>query len=193
MRLIVIGPRGSGKTTLCKALAKETGLKFMDMSEVLIEKKAEIDFASIDYLVSRIGQGAPARGIGNYIEHIHNFKDQFRGGLIALGNILCDADPAYVWRECIKRGAKIMGGVRRKVEMDTIWRYSQPDDLIIKIAGSCTDGDNYELEHWAPEDPSKMLVVDQHPDTESLLVWIGHEIHREEEFRAYTHHHLPER
>lgn len=158
MCIVVIGPRGSGKTTLGKALAEKTGLEFMDTSEVLIEKLSEI------YKRTYISRDHP--------DQILEDKVQNRGALVALGNMLCDANPAYLWQECRERGADIVGGIRRKIEVEAIWNYSRPDDLIIKIAGPREDGDNYELENWSPEDPSKMLIVGKHPDANEVLKWV---------------------
>jgi len=118
-RYLVIGQQGTGKSTFGEALADAIGSYAADTSAWL-------------YRVETARNGG---------------KRPTRADLVALGNAVCDDDPAFLVARAFETGARVCCGVRRRVELDAA-RDQWPDLVVIYLdrpAGPEVGDDNCEV------------------------------------------------
>jgi len=105
MKILIIGPDRSGKTSVATMLADELGLQASETSDIIMMKLAEF-----------YSRSAPDKDVKSWARTIHVCKEEFRGELTALGDILTQVSPTYLVDEASKRG-EIVVGLRRRQEL----------------------------------------------------------------------------
>lgn len=132
--VVVVGLSGSGKTLLGRMIANQAGVQFADMSEVVLEEYRK-----------EFNLGAPKAWL---TEH----KSDYRKTLVSLGNILARANPHYVVDKLCKRGARVISGMRRMVELEAVLCPTEPPAILVHVVKPGlmpTVGDVFELEGLA--------------------------------------------
>lgn len=167
VRIFVVGPRGSGKTTFTLLLRNELDCcPWFEMGHALLGFLARV----------KVGSDDPVR-VNEQRNYIRKHKDSFRADLIAMGDVLREVDPAGLIRYGFQT-SPIVTGVRRKCEMDAYCaggRARGADyEFLIEL---CRDGcalDNYELA-GAHSDPWKYFTatiqIPNNGDIEDLRKW----------------------
>jgi len=165
VRIFVVGPRGSGKTTFTLLLRNELDCcPWFEMGHALVGFLARV----------KVGSDDPVR-LNEQRAYIRKHKDSFRPDLIALGDVLREIDPAGLIRYGFQ-SAPIVTGVRRRSEMDAYCAAGRKANAEILIE-LCRDGcaqDNYELA-GAHNDPwkyfSATIQIPNNGDMEDLRKW----------------------
>lgn len=138
-RILVIGPTGGGKTTAARSLAQVTRGRWAETGDVIRQHMG----------IPRAVYEATKR-TGGYAE------EAFRKKLYDFGKKLCEQDPAFLVRECLKH-ANVVAGVRRKDELVAArelvdftiyvtYRFSGP--------GATDDLSPYDADQWIETYPS---------------------------------------
>lgn len=97
MRIAICGYAQHGKTTAGEMLAKMTGGRMGNVSDVLIEMYSDTLYTPVDTILAN--------------KHI------YRDMLFVFGRGVESVDPAYFFKELAKRSANIVCGVRTKDEL----------------------------------------------------------------------------
>ena len=145
MKIFIIGPANSGKTTTARLLAEELDCKHAETGHVLMNRLAEL------FAASEPGN----KTVTFWFKQISLCKDEYRQALAALGDLMTSLQSSCLIDACACR-ASIIAGVRRQCE---VWGHLAYDRRIddksvwIKVkrpGAKMTAGDNYDLDDFKP-------------------------------------------
>lgn len=113
---LIVGPAGSGKSTVGRMLGTRLGLRCADTSAALVE------------------EGRRRAAAGEAVPWDPERDRPTREWLVRRGNERTDADPACLVRECVEAGARIVCGVRRLRELIAV-RREFPGAVVAWVGG----------------------------------------------------------
>ena len=146
MNIFIVGPAGTGKSTVARAMAEVYVCPAAETSQVLVRNLAEL------FAAGESGGKPP----DYWRQAIDGCKEEYRQALVQLGDLITSLRPSALIEACVGAGGhSVIAGVRRACEIEGYLTASQSPakSVWIKVRRPRQpplSNDRYELELFRP-------------------------------------------